>query len=84
MNSKDSIDKIGGSFIGENTYKSIIFKTTKFKNIQESIDEGMKGDHTNLDMTVGDIYGEGMKLLPKNIIASSFGKVKNNLNTQIS
>ena len=29
-------------------------------------------------MTVGDIYGENIsKILPKNVIASSFAKVKN-------
>jgi pantothenate kinase len=30
-------------------------------------------------MTVGDIYGEKMKLLPKDIIAASLGKVKSHL-----
>jgi pantothenate kinase len=31
-------------------------------------------------MTVGDIYGDKMKLLPKDIIAASLGKVKAILN----
>ena len=34
------------------------------------------GDNRNVDMTVGDIYGESIdSILSKSIIASSFGKV---------
>lgn len=45
----------------------------------EALDLARHGDNSTIDMTVGDIYGtdyEAMKL-PKNLIASSFGKLKN-------
>ena len=38
----------------------------------------MKGDNLKVDLTVGDIYGRGYDKLgfPKDLLASSLGKVK--------
>lgn len=44
----------------------------------EALDEGMKGDFSAVDMTVGDIYGGGCTDLglPQGLLASSMGKAQ--------
>jgi len=44
----------------------------------EALDDGMKGDLTAVDMTVGDIYGGHCADLglPENLLASSLGKAQ--------
>ncbi len=45
----------------------------------EALELARQGDNSSTDMTVGDIYGSDYSAmdLPKNLIASSFGKLKN-------
>jgi pantothenate kinase len=49
-----------------------------YENFQEAFDQGMQGDCSALDMTIGDVYGEGcstMGLIPQ-IPASCMGKAQ--------
>lgn len=73
---KEGAVQVGGSIIGENTLWTIIQQNTLFTSLADSVHAGIDGDHTRFDMTVGDIYGDNMTQLPKDMIASSLGKVK--------
>jgi len=44
----------------------------------EALDEGLKGDYTAVDLTVGDIYGGHCEDLglPNDLLASSLGKAQ--------
>ena len=68
--------RLGGSIIGESTCVNLIKFFTKNKNIMEAFEFVLKkGDSRSVDMTVKDIYGEGIsKVLDPDIIACSFGK----------
>lgn len=55
-----------------------MFMVTKYKNLQLAVEEAFKkGDNYQCDMTVEDIYGDGIfdLGLPKEILASTMGKV---------
>ena len=49
-----------------------------FKDPSDLCESALKGDSSKIDMSVGDIYGGEYKGLgmPSNMIASSFGKLK--------
>lgn len=49
-----------------------------FNDPTEAVMAAAKGDSSKVDMSVGDIYGSDYASigLPANMIASSFGKVK--------
>ncbi|KAL4460799.1 hypothetical protein ABPG72_016606 [Tetrahymena utriculariae] len=69
--------RITGSIMGESFVESVMLKLTSFKDINEGFKIAFqKGDNKNCDMTVEDIYGAGCINLgiPKDILASSFGK----------
>ena len=49
----------------------------RFNDPTEALNGAVEGDSTNVDMSVGDIYGGGYGALglPQHMIASSFGKL---------
>eukprot|EP00352_Strombidinopsis_acuminata_P000169 CAMPEP_0176340190 /NCGR_PEP_ID=MMETSP0126-20121128/1371_1 /TAXON_ID=141414 ORGANISM="Strombidinopsis acuminatum, Strain SPMC142" /NCGR_SAMPLE_ID=MMETSP0126 /ASSEMBLY_ACC=CAM_ASM_000229 /LENGTH=74 /DNA_ID=CAMNT_0017684241 /DNA_START=748 /DNA_END=972 /DNA_ORIENTATION=+ len=57
-----------------------------FKDPTDAINAGIKGDASNIDVSVGDIYGGeyGSLGLPAELIASSFGKLKDMTPEQIA
>jgi len=71
-------ERVSGSIIGESTFASLIRLLAGYENCMEALDEGMKGDLTAVDMTVGDIYGGNCADLglPDTLLASSMGKAQ--------
>ncbi|KAK9240877.1 type II pantothenate kinase [Lipomyces kononenkoae] len=69
--------RIGGSSLGGGTLWGLLSLLTGAKSFDEMLDMAAKGDNTNVDMLVGDIYGSdyGRIGLKSSTIASSFGKV---------
>lgn len=68
--------RIGGSSIGGGTFWGLGSQLTKAQTFDEMLDIASKGDHKQVDMLVGDIYGGPYSEfnLPADLIASSFGK----------
>jgi type II pantothenate kinase len=78
VESKDSHERIFGTSIGGSFFWGILRILNYFNDPTEAVMAASKGDSSKVDMSVGDIYGSdyaGLGL-PKNMIASSFGKVK--------
>ncbi|KAK9462269.1 fumble-domain-containing protein [Lipomyces oligophaga] len=69
--------RIGGSSLGGGTLWGLLSLITGAKSFDEMLLLASKGDNTNVDMLVGDIYGTdyGRIGLKSSTIASSFGKV---------
>lgn len=69
--------RIGGSSLGGGTLWGLLSLLTEAKTYDEMLEMVGKGDNTNVDMLVGDIYGgEYSRIgLKSSTIASSFGKV---------
>ena len=79
MEDLKTFKRLGGSIIGESTCVNLVKLATKTKNSLNSLETAELGinlgDNRNIDMTVGDIYGESLKnVLNSDIIASSLGK----------
>lgn len=77
--------RVGGSIIGESTFKALSKLMTNFSNSEDAYKSAISGNNAKIDMTVEDIYGDKLTNLglSKDIIASSFGKAvvdKNKLN----
>ena len=70
-------ERIGGTSLGGGTLWGLLSLLTGARTFDDMLDLAEKGDNTNVDMLVGDIYGTdyGKIGLKSNIIASSFGKV---------
>ncbi|KAK9448716.1 fumble-domain-containing protein [Limtongia smithiae] len=70
-------ERIGGSSLGGGTLWGLLSLVTGAKSFDEMLDMASRGDNTNVDMLVGDIYGAdyGRIGLKASTIASSFGKV---------
>lgn len=70
-------ERIGGSSLGGGTLWGLLSLLTSAKSFDEMLGMADKGDNTNVDMLVGDIYGGGYERigLKPTTIASSFGKV---------
>jgi len=67
---------LGGTGIGGGTLiglSKLLLKTSEIKKIFQL---AKKGDKTQVDLTVGDVVGQGIGLLPKEATAANFGKVK--------
>ncbi|XP_070615193.1 4'-phosphopantetheine phosphatase isoform X2 [Erythrolamprus reginae] len=75
VETEDKFEWIGGSSIGGGTFWGLgaLLTQTKF---DELLQLASKGQHTNVDMLVKDIYGGAYQTLglSGNLIASSFGK----------
>lgn len=69
--------RIGGSSIGGGTLWGILSLLTNAKTYDDMLGMASNGDNANVDMLVGDIYGESYNKigLKSTTIASSFGKV---------
>ncbi|XP_016302713.1 4'-phosphopantetheine phosphatase isoform X1 [Sinocyclocheilus anshuiensis] len=76
VEAEDKFERIGGSSIGGGTFWGLGALLTKTKRFDELLQLASKGQHTNVDMLVKDIYGGayGSLGLTGNLIASSFGK----------
>ncbi|XP_063799162.1 4'-phosphopantetheine phosphatase isoform X3 [Pseudophryne corroboree] len=76
VDTEDKFERIGGSSIGGGTFWGLGALLTKTKKFDELLQLAAKGQHTNVDMLVKDIYGGAYQILglTGNLIASSFGK----------
>eukprot|EP00062_Callorhinchus_milii_P016581 gi/632968029/ref/XP_007900305.1/ PREDICTED: pantothenate kinase 4 isoform X2 [Callorhinchus milii] len=76
VESEDQFERIGGSSIGGGTFWGLGALLTKTKRFDELLQLASKGQHTNVDMLVRDIYGGSYESLglTGDLIASSFGK----------
>ncbi|XP_069803942.1 4'-phosphopantetheine phosphatase isoform X1 [Dendropsophus ebraccatus] len=76
VETEDKFERIGGSSIGGGTFWGLGALLTKTKKFDELLQLAAKGQHTNVDMLVKDIYGGAYQILglTGNLIASSFGK----------
>lgn len=69
--------RIGGSSLGGGTLWGLLSLLTNAKSYDDMLEMAAKGDNSNVDMLVGDIYGTDYPRigLKASTIASSFGKV---------
>ncbi|KAM5126660.1 LOW QUALITY PROTEIN: 4'-phosphopantetheine phosphatase-like, partial [Mantella aurantiaca] len=76
VDTEDRFERIGGSSIGGGTFWGLGALLTKTKKFDELLHLAGKGQHTNVDMLVKDIYGGAYQILglTGDLIASSFGK----------
>ncbi|XP_073653411.1 4'-phosphopantetheine phosphatase isoform X4 [Tursiops truncatus] len=76
VETEDRFEWIGGSSIGGGTFWGLGALLTKTKKFDELLHLASRGQHTNVDMLVQDIYGGAHQTLglSGNLIASSFGK----------
>ena len=70
-------ERIGGTSLGGGTLWGLLSLLTGARTFDDMLAMADKGDNTNVDMLVGDIYGMDYSKvgLTTNTIASSFGKV---------
>lgn len=78
VNSKSDFKRVIGTSIGAGTFVGISKLLYKANDPAKALFAGLKGDSRNIDMSVGDIYGKSYSKigLPAEVIASSFGKIK--------
>lgn len=78
VESKTQFRKLGGSSIGGATFWALMKLGGYFAKPEEGIDAALRGDNTQADMTVKDIYGGSYEVLglDASIIASSCGKMQ--------
>ncbi|GAM90946.1 hypothetical protein ANO11243_089930 [Dothideomycetidae sp. 11243] len=71
--------RIGGTSLGGGTLWGLLSLLTGARTFDDMLAMSEKGDNSNVDLLVGDIYGAGMGYekigLSEKTIASSFGKV---------
>ena len=69
---------MAGSPIGLTMYLGVIRMLNLFDDPTDSVTAAIEGDSSNIDFDVGDIYGGGYDGLglPKQMLASSFAKLK--------
>jgi type II pantothenate kinase len=69
--------RVGGTSLGGGTLWGLLSLLTGARNFDEMLSMAEKGDNTDVDMLVGDIYGTNYDKigLKSTTIASSFGKV---------
>jgi pantothenate kinase len=77
--SVDNFTRIGGTSFGATTYWSLVSLTCGYDDPEKAVRDAIKGNNTLIDLSVGDIYGGTYETfnLNSNLIASSFGKLKN-------
>eukprot|EP00343_Euplotes_focardii_P000190 CAMPEP_0205801722 /NCGR_PEP_ID=MMETSP0205-20121125/3807_1 /ASSEMBLY_ACC=CAM_ASM_000278 /TAXON_ID=36767 /ORGANISM="Euplotes focardii, Strain TN1" /LENGTH=178 /DNA_ID=CAMNT_0053066947 /DNA_START=729 /DNA_END=1262 /DNA_ORIENTATION=- len=78
VDSKTEFKRCIGTSIGAGTFVGISKLLFKTSDPTKALMAGLKGDSRNIDMSVGDIYGTSYDKigLPAEVIASSFGKIK--------
>lgn len=87
VESKDKFRRVCGTTIGVSFAVGILRYMDMFQGPTEMCEAARNGDSSKIDMSVGDIYGnsayEGVGL-GKNMIASSFGRLKDASSDEIS
>jgi type II pantothenate kinase len=75
-----------GTSIGSSTFWGILRLMGFFSDPTEAILSALKGDSSNVDMSVGDIYGGSYPSigLKESMIASSFGRLKDLTSEEIA
>ena len=70
-------ERVGGTSLGGGTLWGLLSVLTGARTFDAMLELAEQGDHTAVDMMVGDIYGAdyGKIGLKSSVIASSFGKV---------
>lgn len=73
----NGFERIGGSSLGGGTLWGLLSLLTDAKDYNEMLEMASKGDNENIDLLVGDIYGNSYNKigLKSSHIASSFAKV---------
>uniref|UniRef100_A0A2K5QUK9 4'-phosphopantetheine phosphatase n=1 Tax=Cebus imitator TaxID=2715852 RepID=A0A2K5QUK9_CEBIM len=76
VETEDRFEWVGGSSIGGGTFWGLGALLTKTKKFDELLQLASRGQHSNVDMLVRDVYGGAHQTLglSGNLIASSFGK----------
>ncbi|KAL0603587.1 4'-phosphopantetheine phosphatase [Plecturocebus cupreus] len=77
VETEDRFEWVGGSSIGGGTFWGLGALLTKTKKFDELLHLASRGQHSNVDMLVRDVYGGAHQTLglSGNLIASSFGKL---------
>lgn len=70
-------ERVGGTSLGGGTLWGLLSLLTGARTFDDMLEQAGQGDNTNVDMLVGDIYGQdyGKIGLKSTTIASSFGRV---------
>ena len=78
VDSKESNTRICGTTIGSSFFWGVLRLLGAYDDPFTAVYDASKGDSSKIDMSVGDIYGGDYSQigLPANMIASTFGKVK--------
>ncbi|XP_072026910.1 pantothenate kinase 3-like isoform X2 [Amphiura filiformis] len=73
--SHNNFKRVGGTSLGGGTFLGLCCLLTGCETFEEAIEMAAKGDNTNIDKHVRDIYGGDYARfgLPGSIVASSFG-----------
>ncbi|KAL0481588.1 type II pantothenate kinase [Acrasis kona] len=78
VNGDDDFDRVSGSSMGGGTFWGLSKLLTGISSFEEVLELSSQGDNKQVDMLVGDIYGQGRDYkkigLSTDVIASSFGK----------
>ncbi|MEA1993690.1 MAG: BadF/BadG/BcrA/BcrD ATPase family protein [Euryarchaeota archaeon] len=72
---KDEIRHFGGSGIGGGTLQGLSRMLLNISNIQTLDDLAERGNLKKVDLTVGDIAGGSVGVIPSDATASNFGKI---------
>ncbi|KAL3672424.1 hypothetical protein V7S43_003107 [Phytophthora oleae] len=70
-------ERVSGTSLGGGTFLGLCRALSKLRTFDEAMDASVEGDSNEVDMTVGDIYGNAgyeQFQLKSNTVASSFGK----------
>lgn len=72
-----TFERVGGTSLGGGTLWGLLSLLTGARTFDDMLEQAGQGDNTNVDMLVGDIYGQdyGKIGLKSTTIASSFGRV---------
>ncbi|KAI6187627.1 Pantothenate kinase 1 [Aphelenchoides besseyi] len=76
---KNKFQRVSGSSIGGGFFHGLCALLCQVKSFEEAIELATRGDNTNVDKLVRDIYGQGYESvgLPEETVAASFGKATN-------
>ncbi|GLJ42380.1 hypothetical protein SUGI_0877790 [Cryptomeria japonica] len=77
VDSPDKFQRVGGTSLGGSTFLGLTSALTGCNSFEEAVNLAVRGDSTQIDMLVGDIYGgDYMEMgLAATTVASSFGKL---------
>ena len=77
VNATNDYERVSGSSLGGGTYWGLCRLLTNCATYSDVLDIAEKGDASEIDMLVKDIYGGGYnrEMLKGNMVASSFGKL---------